>query len=121
MHYGVLGMKWGKRRQEAKLAKIGKKAKKRDWSSDAEEAAKIKTKKVSQMSNAELKKINERTRLENEYSNLRKNKKQKGAGAKFVSEVVRETAKDTVKSYTTPLAKKYAEKGVSWATKALRK
>lgn len=103
-HYGILGMKWGVRRSQAKLARIGKRAKKGGWSEDAESAAKIKTKKVKQMSNAELKKLNERTRLENEYKNL--NKRQKMAGEKFVSEVIRESSKELAKEYTKNSMKK---------------
>ena len=108
MHYGVLGMKWGVRRSQRQLDRIGRKAKKNNWSDDAKSAAEIKTKKLKQMSNSELKKLNERIRLEKEYANL--TKKQQSAGSKFVSDIVRETAKDTAKSYTT----KYAKQGVDW-------
>lgn len=55
-HYGILGMKWGRRR-----------GKKSNLSNDAAEAAKIKRKKISEMTNAELKKLNERTNLERNY------------------------------------------------------
>lgn len=110
-HYGVPGMKWGVRRSRRQLSKIDKKARKQNWSDDAIDAAKVRIKKVSQMSNAELRKLNERTRLENEYANL--NKRQKSAGEKFASEIMRETAKETAKSYTT----KYAKKGVEWLIK----
>ena len=111
-HYGILGMRWGVRRSERQLARIDKKSKKQNWSEDAETAAKIKTKNVKQLSNAELKKLNERIRLENEYANL--NKRQKGAGEKFVTDIMRETAKNTITSYTTPLAKKYTDKGINF-------
>ena len=69
-HYGILGMKWGVRRAQKKLNKIDRKSKKENWSSDATEAAKIKTKKVNQMSNAELNKLNNRKNLERNYSQL---------------------------------------------------
>lgn len=103
-HYGIPGMKWGVRRSQKQLARIDKKAKKQGWSEDAENAAKIKTKKLKQMSNADLKKLNERMRLENEYKNL--NKQRKNAGRKFVSEIGRELAKD----YT----KQGIKKGAKW-------
>ena len=69
-HYGILGMKWGVRRAQKKLNRIDRKSKKENWSSDATEAAKIKTKKVNQMSNAELNKLNNRKNLERNYSQL---------------------------------------------------
>ena len=107
-HYGVLGMKWGVRRERRKLSKIDKKAKKENWDDDAVTAARIKTKKVKQMSNAELKKLNERIRLENEYKNL--NKHDASVGKKFVSDVMKETSKEIAKDYT----KKYAKKGIAF-------
>ncbi len=64
-HYGVLGMKWGRRKNRR--------------SDDARTAAKIKKKKVSQMSNQELRTLNERTRLEQEYSRLNPSLVKKGA------------------------------------------
>lgn len=69
-HYGILGMKWGVRRAQKKLNRIDRKSKKENWSSDATEAAKIKIKKVNQMSNAELNKLNNRKNLERNYSQL---------------------------------------------------
>lgn len=57
-------------RLEKKISRLDKKVNKTDWSEDARTASQIKNKKVNQMSNAELKKINERTRLEQEYSKL---------------------------------------------------
>lgn len=55
-HYGVLGMKWGRRKSR--------------MSQDAREAKAIKKKKVSEMSNAELRKLNERRNLERNYKQL---------------------------------------------------
>lgn len=77
-HYGVLGMKWGVRRAQKQLGKIDRKAKKGNWSDDAKEAAKIQTKKVSQMSNAELNKLNNRKNLERNYKQLNPGAVKKG-------------------------------------------
>lgn len=75
-HYGVLGMKWGVRKDRSSGS--SRKRGKGSWSDDAREARAIKKKKVKQMSNAELKKLNERTRLEQEYSRLNPNVISKG-------------------------------------------
>lgn len=109
-HYGILGMKWGVKRA-SKASRIEKRAKKKNWSEDAETAAKIKTKNVKQMSNAELRKLNERLQLEKQYSQL--TKKETIPGQKFVGDVVRESAKDTAKSYVTKYMKKGIESAIS--------
>lgn len=113
-HYGIPGMKWGIRRSQKKLARINKKSKRQNWSEDATTAATIKTKKVKQMSNAELKKINERIRLEKEYSNLTKSNP--SAGRKFVNEVARELSKDAAKN----AIKKGSKKGFEWTMRKLK-
>lgn len=80
-HYGVLGMKWGRRKNRKSGLKNGvvrQKTSVDTRSDDAKTAAKIKTKKVSEMSNQELRTINERTRLEQEYSRLNPNLVKKG-------------------------------------------
>ena len=69
-HFGVKGMKWGVRKD--------RKRGRDKWSEDAKSAYDIKKKGMKQMSNAELKKLNERTRLENEYKNLNPNALKKG-------------------------------------------
>ena len=68
-HYGVLGMKWGIRRASSK-GNRGRKSRRSSLSEDAVEARQIRKKSVGQMSNAELRKVNERKRLEQEYSRL---------------------------------------------------
>lgn len=79
-HYGVLGMKWGIRRSQAQLdGAAGRRAKRRStWSEDARTASELKAKGRNKLSNAELKKVNERMRLEQEYSRLNPNAVQKG-------------------------------------------
>lgn len=72
-HYGVPGMKWGVRKSQNKFDRIDKRSKKNNWSEDATTAAKIKTKKVSQMTNDELRKLNNRRNLEQENAKLARN------------------------------------------------
>ena len=69
-HHGIKGMKWGVRRTEAQLARVRGKAKKENWSEDAKSVGEIRTKSVKQMSNAEIRKVNERMDLVRRYSQL---------------------------------------------------
>lgn len=83
-HYGIKGQRWGIRRFQKKngsLTPAGKKRQKEKWSEDATEASKIKKKSVKEMSNAELKRLNERTRLEQEYSRLNPSNSKKALAA----------------------------------------
>lgn len=64
MHYGIPGMRWGVRRAQKRSNRIERKGRKKGWSDDAIDVSKIRSKKVSQMSNAELRKLNERNQLE---------------------------------------------------------
>ena len=65
-HYGILGMKWGRRKARP------------NTSQDYKDYQNIKKKKVSEMSNAELRKLNERQNLERQYKSLNQNTIQKG-------------------------------------------
>lgn len=125
-HWGIKGMKWGVRRYQNKdgsltpagkkrLSKIDKKSERDGWSEDATSAAKLKTKTVKQLSNAELRKLNERTRLEQEYKNL--NKQRTSAGQKVVNEILTGAAKDTAKSYVS----KYMRQGIDLAVASMMK
>lgn len=78
-HYGVLGMKWGVRRFQNKDGTRTSAGKKRErMSDDARDAAVLKKKKVSEMSNAELRKLNDRTQLEQNYNRLHPSTIKKG-------------------------------------------
>lgn len=80
-HWGVKGMKWGVRRYQNKdgtLTAAGKKRRRAEISDDAKDAAQIRKKKVQEMSNAELRRLNERTRLEQEHKRLNPNAFKRG-------------------------------------------
>lgn len=80
-HHGVRGQRWGVRRYQKKGGGLTALGKKRMMSDDAKEAKALKKKKVSEMSNAELRKLNERKNLERNYKSLNPNIIKKGAVA----------------------------------------
>lgn len=66
-HYGVRGMRWGVRRNaDGTTSRTGKRIK----SEDHKEAEGLKKKRVSEMSNQELRRLNERMQLEQNYKQL---------------------------------------------------
>ena len=67
-HYGILGMRWG----------VRKSSKTKTQSKDAAEAETIKKKKVSEMSNDELQKLNRRQQLEKSHKELNPSSIKKG-------------------------------------------
>ena len=81
-HHGILGQKWGIRRFQNKDGSYTEEGKRRrhddGWSDDYKEYKSISKKNVKQMSNKELKKVNERARLEQEYQRLNPSAIEKG-------------------------------------------
>ena len=72
-HYGILGMRWGIRRFQDRNGKLTPRGKKRRLSKDAYEVKKLqKHKRLDQMSNDELRKINNRKELESKYKSHNK-------------------------------------------------
>lgn len=88
-HFGVLGMKWGKRSKGS--TKISK--------SSPEHKTKqiLKKKKLNEMTNQELKTLNERLQLERSYKDLTKS--QRSAGQKFVMDLLGSMVKQAAMSY----------------------
>lgn len=70
IHYGVPGMKWGRRKSQSSSFKSLKKKRIDSYSSDYQETRKMRRKSSKKLSNAELKKLNNRMRLEQEYNRL---------------------------------------------------
>lgn len=80
-HYGVLGMKWGIRKDRGTSAsrrRAKEKAKTKGWSKDAKEVHRIKSKKIPTLTNKELKAANERINLESKYRSLNRSNIAKG-------------------------------------------
>lgn len=67
-HYGVKGMKWGVIRDKIALAR---KRATRNQSEDYKTKKALKRKKLSEMSNSEIKKLNERLQLEQNLKRLK--------------------------------------------------
>lgn len=101
MHYGVLGMKWGVRRRRSTIKKSSNKT-----NSDPKESKVKKKKSVSELSDTELRQAINRIQMEKQLAQL--TAKEKSAGAKFVTDVLTNAAKQTATSYTA----KYMAKGM---------
>lgn len=69
MHYGVLGMKWGVRKDRRSSSSKSKKKSTR-ISDDYKEYSNLKKRDVRSLSNNELRKLNDRMNLEQNYRRL---------------------------------------------------
>lgn len=73
-HWGIKGMRWGVRRYQNKDGSLTSAGRKRQMSDDAKATRVLKKKKLSELSNAELRKLNERQSLERTYKQNNKSK-----------------------------------------------
>lgn len=113
-HYGVLGMKWGVRRNRKAASSSTSNTKpktKRIPSEDYLQAQQLKKKKLYEMSNKELETLTRRMQLEQNYKNL--NRQQISKGQKFVTDILTEVGKET--------AKNIVKNGVKTGMNALKK
>lgn len=69
IHFGVLGMKWGVRRSSGSNVTKGERLR-TTASEDYKKSRELRKKKLSSLSNSELKSLNERLQLEQNYKNL---------------------------------------------------
>ena len=103
-HYGILGMRWGVRRFQRKNGRLTSRGRKRKMSQDAIDAKKLRKKKLYEMSNDEIKTLNKRKELENNYKRL--NKGQIAKGMAIVGSTAAFTASlITIKNNTPQLIK----------------
>jgi len=103
-HYGVLGMKWGVRKGSSSTSKG-------ESSDDYKKASSLASKNPNQLSNAQLKTVNQRLNLEQQYKSL--TKKQKSKGAKFVSDVMTNSSKKVLTEFASQQMSKTLEKAVT--------
>ena len=94
MHFGVKGMRWGVRRYQNKDGTLirSKTRRNESQSEDYKIAKSLKNKKISQMSNAELRKLNERQNLERQYKQMNKTSIKKGIAFVASAAVITNTA-----------------------------
>jgi hypothetical protein len=100
MHYGILGMKWGRRKAT------------RQTSDDYRSVKKIRKKHYSEMSNAELRKANERLQLEANYKNL--TKKKTGIGKRVVDRMINRAVDKSI-DYSVKVGEKIVDKIIKGA------
>lgn len=114
MHYGVLGMKWGVRRERRTITL--KRQNPTDHESRPEPTVRVtKKKRVSELSDTELRQAINRIQMEKQLAQL--TAKEKSAGAKFVGDVLSGAAKKTATEYTS----KYMSKGLDALIKSAAK
>lgn len=97
-HWGVLGMKWGVRRANRRAAAQARQ------SEDHKTVAGLRKKKVSEMSNDELKKLTTRLQLEKQLKDL--SASDIGPGKKFVTEVLSNAGKQLASKYIASAVEK---------------
>lgn len=106
-HYGVLGMKWGVRRNRSKLLGSKKKGKSASDSDSQKQS-------ISKMTDDELRSRISRLRMEKDYRELTVTKSQKRAekGKKFVEDVLTNSAKNIATQTVTYLMGKGVNKAL---------
>lgn len=112
-HFGIKGMKWGVRRDRKRSVQT--KQSKSD-SSDYQDSRDLLKKSPNQLSNAQLRKLNERLNLEQQYSNLTTTQKQNGQS--FMGRVqgqLKSTAANEVSKGLMDLGKMALGIGITYA------
>lgn len=96
-HYGVLGMKWGIRRERKRIAKMQRRNEKIESKYAVKSDAQSKHKRVKDMSDDELRKRIARIELEKRYKQLNaENNEHVTRGKKFVIDCLETAGKDIV-------------------------
>ena len=117
-HFGVKGMKWGVRKDRKRS--VSSKRSPSD-SKDYTESRDLLKKSPNKLSNAELRKINERLNLEQQYSNLTTSQKKKGN--RFIDKVgnqMKQTAANEVSKQLMNAGKIILGIGIAYAASRAR-
>lgn len=96
-HFGIPGMHWGKKKgaQISTVMAESHQKKLESQSADHKTKVSLKKKKVSEMSNDELRALTNRLQLEKQYKDLTKQDVSKGQ--KFVTDLLTDVLKETLK------------------------
>ena len=115
-HSGVLGMRWGIRKDRSSASSpSGKKKVSRFESEEHSNLRSLRAKTGKELSDAEIKTALARLRLEKEYKDL--TKREISGAESFVKSVVGDAAKETAKKYTAKVMSAGVEKLIKAATK----
>ena len=111
-HWGIKGMKWGVRRfqnRDGTRTQAGNaRRKNRTYSSDYEKSKSLRKKKASELSNEELRQLNDRMRLEMQYKDL--NQSTISKGSKRVGKILQNSGNTIALAYATAYGFKVAKK-----------
>lgn len=115
-HFGVLGMKWGRRKAKGSSSGPSKSKKTKSTRDPSNvELRRIQKKKPSEMSNDELRRANERLNLETQYRQL--NSRDMSSGKTWVKNAAILAGTTAV----TVVASKYANQGADFLARNIKK
>ena len=117
-HFGVKGMKWGVRKDRKRS--VSTRRSKSD-SKDYTETRDLLKKSPNKLSNSELRKINERLNLEQQYANLTTTQKQKGN--RFIDKLgnnMKQTAANEVSKQLVNVGRIILGAGIAYAMNRAR-
>lgn len=124
-HYGVKGMKWGRRKSDSSGgdSKSSKKDSKRPTTSQDAKKAKglqksVDNKGVGHLSNKELQDVITRMELQQKYDKLSKKGSRVESGKNFIADILSDAAKNVATSYVEDLLKGAASSGAQRARKS---
>lgn len=111
-HYGVKGMKWGQRKRSARqeAARAAQFAKRKPPSDDFKKSRELKRKGARALSNAELKEVNNRLNLEQNFNRMNPNAIKKGQLAVGAVLAIGATANAAIQFANSPAGKALATK-----------
>lgn len=112
-HVGILGMRWGRRKAHTTDGSGESQSKVSMDSPDHARSRKLRTKKLNEMSNDEIRDLTTRLELEKKYKDL--TQKQMSQGKKAFEEMMMSSAK----TVATPYVTKFMGKGVEELVKAI--